>query len=359
MALAGCSEPEKPPAQPPPRVNVMEVVQREATVTGSAVGEVRAFREVELRPQVSGTVRSIHFKPGQRVTEGELLFVIDPRPYEASLAKEQAALADAQATLARARQDVERYKPLLPENAIPRATYDAAVAEMKSAEAAVRQRQAAIRQLRLDVQNTEVRSPVTGQIGIQQVEVGGLATAQQTVLATVSTVDPVYVEFSVTEADYVRYVRAAEARKAAGNTARTNPVELTLPDGSEYPQRGTVAFAERAISGATGTLAVRAQFENPQRLLRPGMNVRVRLVYEQVPDALLVPQRAVTELLGRQFVTVVGEGNKAEQRPVELGERVGELWIVKSGLKPGERVIVDGTQKAPPGTVVAPTLVKQ
>jgi membrane fusion protein (multidrug efflux system) len=337
----------------------MAVVQRDATVTGEAVGEVIAFRSVELRPQVTGTVRSIHFDPGQRVQEGELLFVIDPRPYEASLAKEQAALADAQATLARARQDVERYKPLLPENAIPRATYDAAVAEAKSAEAAVRQRQAAIRQLRLDVQNTEVRSPVTGQIGIQQVEVGGLASAQQTVLATVSTVDPVYVEFSVPEADYVRYVRGAEKRKAAGGSAAANPVTLTLPDGSEYPHPGKVVFAERAISGATGTLGVRAQFENPKRLLRTGLNVRVRLVYDQVPDAVLVPQRAVTELLGRQFVSVVGGDNRAEQRPVELGERVDGMWIVGSGLKPGERVIVDGTQKAPPGSVVAPTLVEQ
>ena len=337
----------------------MQVIQRDATITGTAVGEVRAFREVALRPQVSGTVRSIHFEPGQRVKEGALLFVIDPRTYEAALAKEQAALADAQANLARARQDVARYKPLLPENAIPRATYDAAVSEVKSAEAAVRQRQEAIKQLRLDVQHTEVRSPVTGQIGLQQVEVGALATAGQTVLATVSTLDPVYVEFSIPEADYVRFVRGAASREAAGKQARANPIELILPDGTPYAHKGNLVFAERAISGATGTLAVRARFDNPQGLLRTGMNVRLRLIYEQVPDALLVPQRAVTELLGRQFVTVIGPDNKAEQRAVELGARVGELWIVKSGLKPGERVIVEGTQKAPSGTVVAPTLISE
>jgi membrane fusion protein (multidrug efflux system) len=333
----------------------MEVVQRPATVMGEAVGAVRALREVKLFPQVTGRVQDIHFQPGQRVTAGQLLFVIAPRPYEATLAQELAATAEAQATLARARQDVARYEPLLPDNAIPRATYDAAVAEMKAAQAAVAQRRAAADKLRLDVQNTQVKSPVTGQIGEQQVEMGGLATVGQTVLATVSTLDPVYVAFSIPEADYVRFVR--NRSNQADTAARARPIRLILPDGTEYSQAGTFDFADRAISGSTGTLGLRARFANPQNVLRAGMNVRVLLVYDEVPNALLVPQRAVTELLGKQFVTVIGADNKAEQRAVELGARVGTSWIVQSGLKPGERVIVDGTQKALPGTVVAPQLV--
>lgn len=204
-----------------------------------------------------------------------------------------------------------------------------------------------------------MRSPVTGQIGLQQVEIGALATSDQTVLATVSTLDPVYVNFSIPEADYVRFVRGSGSREAAAEQARANPIRMVLPDGSEYEQPGTFDFAERAINSATGTLALRAKFPNPQNLLRPGMNVRVRLILDEIPDALLVPQRAVTELLSKQFVTVIGAGNKAEQRPVTLGDRIGELWIVKSGLKPGERVIVDGVQKAPPGTVVAPAMITE
>jgi membrane fusion protein (multidrug efflux system) len=359
IAIAGCSKP--PPASaPPPAVPVlaMQVVQRNATVTGELVGQVSAFREVPLRPQTTGFVQKILFEPGQRVHEGELLFVIDPRPYQAALSEAQGAVADATAALARAKGDVARYAPLLPDNAIPRATYDAAVATEKSAEAALDQRRAAAERARLDVRNTEVRSPVTGQIGLQQVEIGGLATAGQTVLATVSTLDPVYVTFSIPEADYVRFMKGAGSQEAAAKQARANTFQLILPDGTVYDQPGTFDFVERAIS-TTGTLGVRAKFPNPKNLLRPGMNVRVRLVYDEVANALLVPQRAVTELLGKQFVTTIGAGNKTEQRAVTLGDRVGEMWIVKSGLAAGARIVVDGIQKAPPGTSVAPTMITE
>jgi RND family efflux transporter MFP subunit len=359
LAIAGCSKQPAAPPQPPPTVLVMQAVQRTAIVTDEVVGEVRAFREVALRPQVTGWVRDILFHPGQRVREKQVLFVIDPRPYEAALSQSQAATADAESTLAHARQDVARYEPLLPDNAIPRATYDAAVAAMKSAQAAVQERRAAADRARLDLENTRVRSPVSGQVGQQQIEVGALASAGQTVLATVSTLDPVFVYFSISEADYIRVVRGGGSREAAAAQARSNPIHLILADGTEYPQSGVFDFAERAINAATGTLTVRAEFPNKQLLLRPGMNVRVRIVYDEVPNALLVPQRAVTELLGKRFVTVVGPDNKAEQRPVTMGDRVGEMWIVKSGLKPGERVVVDGTQKAQQGATVAPTLITE
>jgi membrane fusion protein (multidrug efflux system) len=337
----------------------MQVIQRPATVIGDLVGEVRAFRQVELRPQTTGIVQKILFEPGQRVGLNQVLFVIDPQQFEASLTQALGAVADAEAALARARQDVARYEPLLPSNAIPRATYDAAVATAKSAQAVVDQRRAAAQRARLDLSDTNVRSPVNGQIGLQQVEIGALATAGQTVLATVSTLEPVYVNFSIPEVDYIRFVRGGGSRAGARKEARSHPIELILPDGTEYPQTGTFDFADRAITPGTGTLAVRAKFPNPQDLLRPGMNVRLRLVYEEFPNALLVPQRAVTELLGKQFVTVLDAANKAEQRPVTLGDRVGELWIVKSGLKSDERIIVDGAQKAPPGTVVAATLITE
>jgi membrane fusion protein, multidrug efflux system len=178
------------------------------------------------------------------------------------------------------------------------------------------------------------------------------------VLATVSTLDPVYVTFSIPEADYVRFMKGAGSQEAAAKQARANTFQLILPDGTVYDQPGTFDFVERAIS-TTGTLGLRAKFANAKNLLRPGMNVRVRLVYDEVANALLVPQRAVTELLGKQFVTTIGAGNKTEQRAVTLGDRVGEMWIVKSGLAAGGHIVVDGIQKAPPGTTVAPTMITE
>jgi len=358
-ALVACSKQASGPPAPPPSVIAMQVIQRDAVVTGELVGQVSAFREIALRPEVAGMVQKILFEPGQRVRENQLLFVIDPRPYEANLSEAQGAVADAEASLARAKQDVARYEPLLPDNAIPRATYDAALATEKSAEAALTQRQAAVARAGLDIRHTEVRSPVTGQIGLQQVEIGSLAIYGQTVLAIVSTLDPMYVNFSVPEADYVRVMRRFGSQEAATAQVRANAFRLTLPDGSIYEHPGSFDFAERAISATTGTLAVRLKFPNPRNLLRPGMNARVHMVLDEIPNALLVPQRAVTELLGKQFVTVIGAGNKVEQRLVTLGDRVDELWVVKSGLQPGERIVVEGMQKAPAGTVVAPTMITE
>jgi membrane fusion protein (multidrug efflux system) len=190
LALTACSETKPPPTPPPPQVIAMEVIQRDTSVIGNLIGEVRAFRQIDLRPEVTGAVERILFEPGQRVKLNQVLFVIDARPYESALNEARAAVADAQADLARAKQDVARYEPLLPHNAIPRATYDAAVATLKSTQALLKQRREAAERARLDRAKTNVRSPVNGQIGIQQVEVGALASAGQTVLATVSTLDP-------------------------------------------------------------------------------------------------------------------------------------------------------------------------
>jgi membrane fusion protein (multidrug efflux system) len=344
---------------PPPKVDVMQVIQRDTTVTGDLVGTVSAVREVPLRAQVTGTLQKILFDAGQRVHVNQLLFAVDPRQYQASLAQAKGAVADAQASLARATQDVARYEPLLPYNAIPRATYDAAVATEKSAQALVDQRKAAVQSAQLDVRNTEVRSPVDGQIGTQHIEIGGLVVASTTVLATVSTLDPMYVSFSIPEAEYVRYMKSHGGEAKARQQAEASTFQLILPDGTTYNYPGRFDFVQPAVSGATGTLQLRTRFPNPDNLLRPGMNVRVRVALAEVPNALLIPQRSLTELLGRDFVTVLGADNTAEQRPVTLGDRVGNLVIVNSGLKPGERVVVEGVQKAAPGTTVSPLTITE
>lgn len=350
--LFGCKDEAKPVALLP-EVIVQTLTPQNTPLTLDIVSEVKAFREVELRPRVSGMVIKQNFMPGQKVKEGDLLFVIDPRAYDEAVIDAQAKLAESEAVLARARQDVERYKPLLPDNAIPRQTYDQAVAFEQQNQAIVQARRAELEKTRLDRSYAEVRSPVSGQIGLQKIEVGALASAGQSVMATVSTLDPAIAYFSIPETDYIAFAR--RLKKTPQDASM--PIQLILADGSIYDQPGRIDFTDRALNPATGTLAVRAIFPNPTGLLRPGMNTRVRVVYEVAQNALLVPQKAVTEMLGKQFATVIIDGDKVEQRPIRTGARLGDQWVIEEGLKPGERVVIEGLQKARPGTVVKPVPV--
>lgn len=350
--LAACKEPAPPPVPVAPEVVVETLSGRTTPLTVDVVAEVKAYREVDIYSRITGQLFKQAFKPGQRVKEGDLLFSIDPRAYDEAVIDAQAKLAESEAVLARARQDVARYKPLLPDNAIPRQTYDQAVASEEQNAAVVLARRAGLERARLDRSYAEVRSPISGQIGLQKLEVGALATAGQTVLATVSTLDPVVAYFSIPEVDYINLAKRFMQDKKEGEAK--SPIELILVDGSVYGEAGQIDFADRALNAATGTLTLRAVFRNPSGLLRPGMNTRVRIVYEVAQDALLIPQKAVTELLGKQFVAVVGEGDKIEQRPITTGARIGELWLVRSGLKAGERIVVEGVQKALAGVVVKP-----
>jgi membrane fusion protein (multidrug efflux system) len=304
---------------------------------------------------VSGVIARKVFEPGQRVKEGDLLFTIDPRSYDEAVINAKANLAEAQANLARVRQDIVRYQPLLADNAIPRQTYDQTVAQERQYKAIVEARRSNVASAAVQRGYADVRSPISGQIGLQQIEVGGLATAGQTVLATVSTQDPVAAYFSVSEVNYLGFARK-NGTVAAGADGQVSvpPVDLILADGTVYSHRGTIDFADRALSSATGTLQLRAVFSNSESLLRPGMNARVRIVNEVEKDAILVPQRSVTELLGKYFVSVVGADNKVEQVAVTTGPRLGEFWVIRSGLKGGDVVITDGLQTAKAGQVVVP-----
>ena len=354
LILAACKEAPPPPAPMAPEVVVETLAGRTTPLTVDVVAEVKAYREVDIYSRVSGQLVKQAFKPGQKIKDGDLLFSIDPRAYDEAIIDAQAKLAEAEAVLARARQDVARYKPLLPDNAIPRQTYDQAVASEQQNAAVVKARRAGLERARLDRSYAEVRSPISGQIGLQKLEVGALATAGQTVLATVSTLDPVVAYFSIAEVDYLNLAKRFMQERKEGKGEAKNPIELILADGSVYGETGEIDFADRALNAATGTLTLRAVFPNPSGLLRPGMNTRVRIVYEVAQDALLIPQKAVTELLGKQFVAVVGEGDKVEQRPITTGARLGELWLVQGGLKAGERIVVEGVQKAQAGVVVKP-----
>jgi membrane fusion protein (multidrug efflux system) len=320
------------------------------------VGEVRGSQEVEIRARVNGVLTGKHFDDGALVEQGQLLYTIDAREYRAQVATAEANLASAEANLARARQDVERYEPLLAENAISQQVYDNAVAAAKEADAQVRASRAAIAEAKLGVEYAEVRSPLTGRIGASQVFEGALITAGQTLLATISDDDPAWVNFSLSESEFLDYMhRYGPTEPTADSTLRY--VRLTLSDGTEYPHPGRINFADRALDPTTGTYTLRAEFPNPQHSLVPGLFARIRVTAEERPSAIVVPDRAVQQQLGRYFVTAVGKDNVAEARPVTLGPRVGNKWVIDEGLSAGDRIVVEGLQKARPGTPLNPTLI--
>ena len=320
------------------------------------VGEVRGSQEVEIRARVSGILLGKHFEDGGLVNEGELLYTIDALEYRAQVATAEAQLAAAEANLARARQDVERYEPLLRENAISRQVYDTAVATAKQAAAQVEASRAAITEAKLGVEYATVRAPLHGRIGASVVFEGALITAGQTLLATISDDDPAWVYFSVSEADLLAYERRLRERGGADDDA-SRTVRLQLSDGSMYPAPGLINFADRALDPTTGTYRLRAEFPNPRHDLRPGLFARIRVTAERRSGVIMLPDRAVQQQLGRYFVTVVGDGDKAESRPVELGPRLGNQVVIEKGVAAGDRVVVEGIQKARPGTPLIVTMV--
>ena len=344
LLLGACSKEPVAPAMPPLPVKVMDVIQRDAAISKDLIGEVRGSQEVELRARVSGILTGKHFQDGALVKRGQLLFTIDAREYRA-----QAAAAEAAAS--RAQLDVERYRPLVAENAISRQVYDNALAVAKQTRA-----QADAAQLGLEY--AEIRAPFDGRIGDADIFEGGLVSAGQTVLASISNAQPAWVYFSVSENDVLDFQRRnGSTEPAEGSVARK--VKLTLGDGSEYPLEGTINFSDRALDSRTGTYRLRAEFENPDNALKPGMFARIRVNGENLNQAILVPERAVIQQLGAYFVIVVGPDSKAVQRPVKPGARVGPLWVIDSGLAAGDKIVVEGIQKARPGTLLKPIMVTE
>jgi len=338
---AGCHRPAAP-APAPVQVTAYTVEPRSVTVAQEYVGQVAAAREVKLLPRVTGYLERQAFTDGARVHRGDLLFVIDPRPFRAALDQARGQLLQAQAALAKARQDVSRFAPLVRDRALPRQNLDDARAAERGAAASVLALTAGMEAARLNLRYTEVRSPEDGRIGRAEVFPGALVSAGQTPLATVSTIDPIEVDFAVSELEYLRL-----APELGGEQLKL-PLELLLADGSTYPHRGRVDFVDRALGAQTGTFALRARFPNPEELLRPGMFARVR-VMQPIPEALLVPSAALVQVLSNTSVVRVGPGDVAESHPVELGPAVGAFRVVKSGLAPGDRVVVTGLPQAQPG----------
>lgn len=388
-------------AQPPPTsVVVASVTQKTVPIYSEFVGQTRADNTVELRARVEGALQKVYFREGSFVKKGQLLFTIDKRPFEASLQsakalaakavadqaqaeqrtdvlQAQAQLADAEAVLTRADQDVNRLTPLAKEKAVTEQDLDAAVAAQKSARATVDARTANLRNLEAAVKYTierakaevsaskarvtqaelelsycDIYSPISGIIGFLQVDEGNLVgRGDATLLATVSASDPLLVDFSLSETDYLRLTDPESAGRNAGNLH----FDLLLSDESVHPHQGMFKVLDRTVDPQTGTMKVEAAFPNPGSYLRPGQFARVRVAVAEKENALLVPQRAIQELQGAKTVMVVDNENKVSVRTVKLGDKADKDVIVLEGLNPGDRIIVEGMQKVRPGSLVNPT----
>lgn len=353
-ASAGCGEKEAPPPPPPPEVKVAPVVQRDVPVYIEVIGQTRGSTEIEVRPRVDGYLESVNYPEGSYVRKGQLMYTIDARPFQANVAQARGMKAEAEAQLARARQDVVRYEPLVAKNAISRQEYETAVQVQRAAEASVDAAQAGVERARIDLSFTRIYAPASGIAGKTEVHPGTLvSSAQNSLLTYISQVETIHVRVSLPERDFIEYNRKREERRRAGNT---NPLkfELLLSDGSLHPEKGDLVFVDRAVDPQTGTILVEVAFPNPGSVIRSGQYARVRVAINEKKGAILVPQRAVTELQGIYNVAVVKPDDTVDLRMVKAAERIGSLRVIDEGLKAGERIVVEGVQKVRAGSKVKP-----
>ena len=367
--LLGCGSGDQKAAPTPPKpptVVVLPVAASTVPIYSEYVGRTDANTTVEIRARVQGVLASAHFAEGTFIRKGQLLFNIDPSEYtakvdaaKAQLQQAESNLAAATAELGKRKQDVARLTPLAAERAVPaqdldtaNAARDVAAANVAQSEAAIAGAKAALRADELDLGYTTIRSPIDGIVGRQTISTDNLVgRGDNTLLTTVSNVNPILVDFSITEKVYLEIQKD---RLAGKNRNVSQDVQLLLADDSVFPYKGKISVVERAVDPTTGTIVVQSKFPNPQNLIRPGQFGRVRVLLDERPNTVTIPQKAVQELQGVQTVLVVDDNNKTELRTVEIGERVGANFVVRSGLKAGERIVVEGLQKVRPGMVVSP-----
>lgn len=350
FSLAGCGG-EKAAAPQATLVKSMQVIKRDTPLVYDYTGFVQAQQEMELKAQVSGQITGKYFNGGETVQAGQILYTIDPRTYRANLLQAEANLANARAALATASVDAERYTKLYEQSAVSKQTLDNAIMARDQAQASVNAQQAILENAQIDMSETNVTAPFTGRIDTTALEVGNYVTDGQTTMATISNTDPVFVEFSMAEPEYLKLANTAVDR---GQAAPLENLSIVLSDGTTYDLPGRIAEVNRALTANTGTLTIKALFDNPNRVLLPGMFAHVQATAGTRANALLIPQRAVTELMYKKFVYVIGADNKVEMREVTLGPRVGRLWMVESGLSGDETIVVEGTGKITAGALVNP-----
>ena len=350
LAVTSCGGIEEAEA-PPPGVLVTEVVRRDVPVYGEWVGTLDGFINAQIRAKVQGYLLTKPYQEGSLVKEGEVLFQLDPRQYQAGLDQAKADVAQSQAILVRSQQNVARYRPLVAKGAVSKKELDDAIQTTEANRASVDAARAALENAKLNLEWTTVRSPIAGIAGIAQAQIGDLI-APSTLMTTVSQVDPIKVYVPISEQEYLRFsARNGDATDGSQPDKRP-PLQLVLADGSVYEHPGKVTAVNREVAVQTGSLQVQAVFPNPDNKLRPGGYAKIRAVTDLRQNAAVVPQRAVQEVQGNHQVAVVGKDDTVEIRTVKVGPKSGGEWVIEQGVQPGERVVTEGLQKVRTGTKV-------
>ena len=355
--VGACGRPE-PPTMPPMEVTVVEVEPRDIPIYLDMIGQTRGSVDIPIRARVDGVLEEIHFLEGREVTKGQLLYVIDPTPFESRVVEAEGRLAEAKTRLAKASSDLDRIRPLAEMDAVSKQDLDAAIAQFEAAEGSLQAARAQVEQARIQLGYTRLSAPVDGLIGITQAKVGEYvgSSPNPVVLNVVSQTDPIRVRFTINEREYLRFRRdpTKNLRDDKGQATRRADLQLILSDGSVHDHAGSVVTFDASIDPTTGTLTLEADFANPEGIVLPGQFARVRGVVEERKASLAVPQRAVMETQGIFQLAVVKDDGTVDLRQVQMGPRVGEEWVVESGLEPGERVALDGLQRMRPGMKVVP-----
>lgn len=352
MLMAGCGGGQQSGTRAT-QVKAMNVLQQDTPLTHVYAGQIVGTDEVNIQSRVSGNIVEKYVQGGQLVTAGQPLYRIDDRQYRSAVLQAQATLAQSEATLNNARMDLSRYEQLYADAAISEQTLTTQRAQVSAYEAAAAANAALLRQAQENLDDTTVYAPMTGQLSVNDVGVGTFVSAGTTTLVSMGTSNPIYAQFSLSENEYLNFVEQAAQQSGIGGVI----VQLTLSNGSKYPLTGHIATADRALATNTGTLTIKALFDNPDGLLLPGMFARVSLIGDTIPNALLVPERAVQQLLGKSFVMVVGDGNKAAARTVTLGDKVGSYYVIKDGIDASDIVVVEGLTTLQEGGDLAVTMV--
>jgi len=357
ILLTGCGKPpgtSGPPQMGTPEVAVVTVQTEQATLTTELPGRTSAFRVAEIRPQISGLIQKRLFTEGSDVKAEDVLYQIDPAPFQSALDNAKAALSKAAANLPAIRLRAERYRDLLADKAVSQQDYDDAAAALQQVKAEIEYWKATVETAQINLGYTSIIAPISGRIGISNVTEGALVTAHQpTPLATIQQLDPIYVDVPQSTTELLRLKRRLEEGHLKHDVRNQNKVKLILEDGTKYPLEGTLQFRDVSVDPTTGSVILRVIFPNPKGVLLPGMFVRA-IVKEGVnKQALLIPQQAVSrDPKGNPVVLIVNAGGKVEQRMLTLDRAIGDKWIVSAGLTPGERVVVEGLQKVRPGLAV-------
>jgi len=348
----GCGKKQVVSAGAPPEVEVAAVVQQDVPLYTECISTLDGYVNAQIQPQVTGYLMKQNYTEGTIVHEGQVLFEIDPRPFDAALQQAKGQLAQAEAQLGKTRLDVARDTPLAKESAIPQAQLDNDIQANEAAQAMVSAAKAQVEQAQLNLDFTKVRSLVNGVAGLAKGQIGDLV-GPTTILTTVSQVEPIKAYFAISEQQYLKLAdRISAVTQGRRRADERKILELVLSDGTVYSHKGWVVLADRQVDVKTGTIRLAGAFDNPGGILRPGMFGRVRAVTGIAKAALLVPQRSVVEAQGSYSVVVVDSNNQASIRPVKMGERVGQMWVITDGIKPGEQVIAEGMQKAKEGSTV-------